>query len=507
MTSLAKIQATVAAAAHYMALLCVYQIVWLNNHATVKVWEKSRRIGASWVEALYTVLQASRKRSEGGQSSYYLSYNKDMTRQFISDCAWWAKVLQVVCGEMEEVIIIDDEGKDITIFRIDFASGNEICALPSEARSLRSKQGRVIIDEAAFVDDLEELLKAAMALLMWGGQVVILSTHNGADNPFNDLIRDIHAGKKPYTHFYTDFDQALEGGFFKAICRKKNEQWSQEKQDAWRAKTIDEYGDGADEELFCIPSRSGGVYLTTDMIEACMHDSIPVFRWAPPADDFVDWPEEKAAMYILAYCENHLKPLLETLPEDCAHYFGEDFGRSGDLTVIAPGTETAKLDLHLPFILELRNCPHRSQEQFLFYIVDKLPSFSGGALDASGNGSFLAESARQRYGAGLIAEVKMSEDWYRVTMPRLKSRIEDRSVLLPLDAHILADLRSLKVVRGVARVPDKRGKDAKGQRHGDAAIALGMLIHARELFEQIEDWECETVSAPHQIAVMDMSGY
>lgn len=51
-----------------------------------------------------------------------------------------------------------------TPFRIKFASGFEIMALSSAPRGLRIKQGVVIIDEAAFVDNLKELLKAALAL-------------------------------------------------------------------------------------------------------------------------------------------------------------------------------------------------------------------------------------------------------------------------------------------------------------------------------------------------------
>ena len=86
------------AAIAFAAILCLYQIAWLDDHSPVKVWEKSRRIGASWVEALYSVLQAAKRKSEGGQNTYYLSYNKDMTQQFIKDCAWWAKVLRAVCA-------------------------------------------------------------------------------------------------------------------------------------------------------------------------------------------------------------------------------------------------------------------------------------------------------------------------------------------------------------------------------------------------------------------------
>ncbi|MDT9694128.1 hypothetical protein Q5762_38525, partial [Streptomyces sp. P9(2023)] len=88
----------------------------------------------------------------------------------------------------------------------------EILALSSAPRSLRGKQGVVIIDEAAFVESLPELLKAALAFLMWGGQVVVCSTHDGADNPFNELIRDMLGGKLPYAHMRIDFDQALADG-------------------------------------------------------------------------------------------------------------------------------------------------------------------------------------------------------------------------------------------------------------------------------------------------------
>ena len=85
----------------------------------------------------------------------------------------------------------------------------------------------------------------------------------------------------------------------------------------------------------------------------------------------------------------------------------------------------------------------------------------------------------------------ISESWYRETMPKLKSRIEDKTVVLPKSADVLSDLRSLRVVKGVARVPDVRGRDATGKRHGDAAVALAMAIH--EKLGSVEPWSCETV--------------
>ena len=45
---------------------------------------------------------------------------------------------------MEETVI-KDEDKDITVYKIRFDSGFEIWGLPSVPRSLRSKQGHVVI--------------------------------------------------------------------------------------------------------------------------------------------------------------------------------------------------------------------------------------------------------------------------------------------------------------------------------------------------------------------------
>ena len=174
-------------------VLILYQRRWVADKSRVKVWEKSRRIGASYCVALESVLEAAQSKEAGGQDTFYLSYNKEMTQTFVRDCAYWAKVFNVVAGDTEE-LVLRDEDRDITVYRVRFASGFNVWGLPSEPRSLRSKQGRVVIDEAAFVDDLPELMKAAFALLMWGGSVEILSTHNGEENPFNELVKDIRAG-------------------------------------------------------------------------------------------------------------------------------------------------------------------------------------------------------------------------------------------------------------------------------------------------------------------------
>lgn len=475
-------------------VLLPYQKTWLGDKSPVKVVEKSRRIGLTWAQALDDVLKASTSGREG-MDVLYISFNQDMTREYIDTCAEWAKKLQVVAGKVNEDIFRDGDEREIKAFRIDFASGHKILALSNRPSNLRGKQGRVIIDEAAFVEDLPELLKAALALLMWGGQVIIISTHDGAENPFNELIQDVRAGNLPYSLHRITLDDALSAGLYRRICRVTKQDWTPEAEEAWRADLIKTYGDGADEELFCIPRQSSGAYLTTTMIEACM-DDMPVLTWTPPADNFVDWPLPVAERYTRGWIAERVEPLLAGLPKDRAHFCGVDFGRSGDLSVFWPATEEKDLRLVPPFVLELRNCPHRTQQQILFAILDRLPRFSGVSLDARGNGSALAEAARQEYGPAQVREVMISEAWYRETMPILKAGIEDKTLILPKDAGILSDFRSLRVVKGVARVPEQRTKDKTGGRHGDSAVACAMMLDARKELGSAEPWEYVGIELP-----------
>ena len=468
-------------------VLLPYQKAWLGDKSPVKVVEKSRRIGLTWAQALDDVLKASTS-GRDGMDVLYISFNQDMTREYIDTCAEWAKKLQIVAGKVNEDIFRDGDEREIKAFRIDFASGHKILALSNRPSNLRGKQGRVIIDEAAFVEDLPELLKAALALLMWGGQVIIISTHDGAENPFNELIQDVRAGNLPYSLHRITLDDALSAGLYRRICRVTKQNWTPEAEEAWRADLIKTYGDGADEELFCIPRQSSGAYLTTGMIEACM-EAAPVLTWTPPAGDFVDWPLPVAERYTKGWIAEQLEPLLSGLPKDRAHFCGADFGRSGDLSVFWPATEEKDLRLVPPFVLELRNCPHRTQQQILFAVLDALPRFSGVSLDARGNGSALAEAARQQYGPGRVREVMISEGWYRETMPQLKAGIEDKTLILPKDAGILSDFRSLRVMKGVARVPEQRTKDKTGGRHGDSAVACAMMLDARRELGSSEPWE------------------
>ncbi|MEH0069161.1 hypothetical protein V6L77_00690 [Pannonibacter sp. Pt2-lr] len=192
----------------------------------------------------------------------------------------------------------------------------------------------MILDEFAFHDDAAELLKAAMALLIWGGRVLVISTHNGVDNPFNELLTEIRSGKRPGAVVRVTFDDALEQGLYQRICLVTGKTWSPQAEADWRDQIRRIYGSAADEELDCIPSMGTGVYLTTAQIEAATH-AAPVLRLTCPAG-FELLPEAQRIAYVNDWLSEHADPVLKTLDKTLRHSYGFDFARSGDLSVFLP---------------------------------------------------------------------------------------------------------------------------------------------------------------------------
>ncbi len=463
------------------AVLLPYQQAWLADTNRVRLAEKSRRVGLSWAAASEVTIEAA---SRNGCDAWYTGYNHEMAQEFIRDCAFWAKHFDTWASEIEEGIFKDEGGdKEILTYTIHFKSGYRISALSSRPTNLRNKKGHIIIDEAGFHDDLQGLLKSAMAVLMWGGRsrVDIISTHNGTENHFNALVEEVRAGKRPYSLHRITFDDALAQGLFARICLVNGQQWTPGLEQQWRADLFAQYGDAAEEELNCIPARSGGTYINRDLIERAMRPGT-VCRLVCP-DGFLQWLPTAQTAHIEKWCKDNLSAPLAALPKDKIHFFGEDFGRTSDRTVITPGYLAQDLKRIYPFAVEMLNVPYEAQKLVLFYVVDRLPRFAKGALDATGNGGYLAEVAGQRYGDTKIEKVMITEKWYSENLPPFKARFEDQTHELVRDADHMVDLSALKVVNGLPKLPKaKTASTGEGPpRHGDAAIAYALADYASRL--------------------------
>lgn len=456
--------------------------------------DKSRRIGATWGVGADSVLTAGSRPDAGGMDVLYIGYNLDMAREFIDTCGMWARAFMPACTEIGE-FLFHDKGENgsadqyIQAFRIRFASGFEIVALSSRPRSLRGRQGYVILDEFAFHDEPEELLKAAMAFIIWGGKVLVISTHNGDENPFNKLLTDIRAGK------YGDdanvvrctFDDAIVNGLYMRVCMKRGIEWSAEGEAKWRSNVRKLYRHNAAEELDCVPSAGSGVYLSRALIEACTSPpNDVVLLHCPPGFELK--PKAVREAYVQAWLEQTVTPLINKLNPNLRHACGQDFARSGDVSCYVPMAIEADLTRRVPFVIEMRNVPYDQQKQVFIFVTRRLPRWGAGKLDATGNGDYLAEAAAQEFGGERIERVKLSQGWYAANMPRVKAGFEDRSILIPANDNIVDDMRQVRIVKGIAMVPPGAKTDGTDglPRHGDFAVALALAWAAS--IEDVSDY-------------------
>ena len=465
-----------------LPLLLRYQARWNAETAAVAFCEKSRRIGLSWGDASESAIYAGTAGRDGG-TVYYMSYNRDMTEGYIQDCLGWARFYDQACGEVEEALIEDESGKTVSRFRLHFASGHMVQALPGLPRSIRSK-GRpgekLIVDEAAYCDDIDGVLKAALAFTQWGGKVRVISTHNGEDNPFHVWVGDIRAGRYPdYALHRITLDDAIADGLHVRIGtvtgrRLRAEEFRDEQYRKYKRR------EDADEELGCVPRASGGPYFSRALVESRMREA-PIERF-DGTKAFNALPEPERAAEMEDWIAARAAPLLGGLDPLRRHVFGMDFGRSGDLSVIAPLEIGETLGRACPWMIEMRNTPHAQQVQAVRAVGLGLPRFGGAALDASGNGSYVAEAAADAFGPDIVDQVHPSQAWHLERWPRYRARLQDGEMTIPKSDDLLGDHRAVVLVRGVPKIPPGK-TDKKGERHGDGAMALLLADTAADRFD------------------------
>ncbi len=433
-----------------MRTLLPYQDAWVADAAPLAVIEKSRRIGISWAAAYHAVMHAG----EGRGDIYYQSYARDMTRGFIDDCAGWAADLGIAASAAGEVLIADD-ARDIQAFRIALASGRQILAMTSSPRGFRSK-GRpgdvAIIDEAAFVDNLDEVMKAALAFNTWGGRVRIISTHNGEGNPFNTLIRDIREHRQPGALHRVTLRDALDQGLYARIASLTGQPVTPEAQAAWEAALRAQYGRHGPEELDCVPAAGGGAWITWELIRAAAQDKragLPEHRGAGPC------------------------------------YIGVDVARRRDLWVAAV-LEDEGGTLWLRELAVLENARFSEQYATVARLVrDHRPLRI--LVDQTGMGEAVVEHLQDDHGALTVEGVLLTAPRKLDVATALREAFEDRRIRIPADPALWDDLHSVRAeptLTGAPRlIAERKNSDGHADRFWAMALAAAGAASVTGPFE------------------------
>lgn len=466
-------------------VLMDHQATWINDRSPLKLCRKGRRTGITYAEALDDTLRAAAARSAGGKNVFYVPDAKEKGLEFIGYAAHFARVMGEGLSDIEEYLFEDrqesGESKFITSWRIRFASGFRIAALSSRPASVRGLQGIVVFDEVAFHPDPRAVVNAANALLIWGGEIHMISSPNGVDNAFNDLEREANEGLNGYSvHTYSFYD-AVRNGLFKRVCLINGWTPSQDVFTEWYGLIVNSYGGDTaarDEELGGVPRQSGGAFLPLALIEARADKNIPVLRWKAPDEGFIDRTPDERRMIMDAFIRDEVDPVLNGLPHE-TFFNGLDFGMKIDKSVLWVMWVDKLLRRRTALVVELTACPYDQQEQLLWHVLDrqKHPSSKGRfghvTMDANGSGATLAQRTRQRYSPQMVTELAPFDGWYLEIMTPFRAAFDNDLIAIPADRDVRDDLREIKVIRGVPKIPRaarKKGEDGS-KRHGDSAMA------------------------------------
>jgi hypothetical protein len=267
-----------------------------------------------------------------------------------------------------------------------------------------------------------------MAMLIWGGRVRILSSHNGEENYFNLLLKDVRAGKLPYSVHRTTFTEALDKGLFDRVKLILGARLKQKTRPEWEAVIRAQYGEDASEELDCIPRQGSGVYIPRTLVERAQVDGVPVVRLVKPEGYELD---DNRTLETTHWINDVLKPVVDAMRK-LRSVLGQDFGRDGDLSYVSVLQDEGGGRWHESLALELRRIPFDVQHTIIKWLLAELPLWHHAKFDARGNG----QSARRgRCCSGLARPARIecvmadARQWYAANIPAVQGRAGSEDAL------------------------------------------------------------------------------
>lgn len=473
-------------------ILLAYQKRWFDDDARLRVIEKSRRVGITFAEAFRFVY--SRMSGNRPFDLWFSSADESAAEEFASAVAAIARalnsVMKLVANSIE--VEVDDEvidEKKIRKFQVvvPVKGGGEarLTAMTSNPRRFRSKGGDVTLDEFAFHEDAEGMLKAAMPCTTWGGQLSIISTHNGEQSVFNQLVMMGKRRRDPETHGEpkpTDRDvslhtvtitDAVEQGLVELINRTVGTNLSRSE---FLADCKKQSGPHFDEEFMCVPSGEESSYFPSSLTRPCA---------TVPADVIVE-----------RVGEGELDRLDDLGRGDVDRLLGILTSRSKGATALHVGVDIGRsVDRFVPWIVAKFGETHRTVGMLVWQDMpfsameaacDRLMTWRSPdgrkvrrmVIDSTGIGAQIGESMERKHRHRAEA-VDFTTEFKAEIFTLTRTHVEQRTVTIPDDIATLADLASIAktiTTAGKVRFAGARTKDG----HADRATALALALHAAD---------------------------
>lgn len=149
---------------------------------------------------------------------------------------------------------------------VEFSNGSQIKAVPTSDDAGRSEAlSLLIIDEAAFIRNFDELWMGLYSTLSTGGRAIVLSTPNGVGDKYHELCVKSEAGENEFNFIKLLWD----------VHPERDSEWFDTETKNMSKKQIAQ-------ELMCDFAASGDTFLNASDLETmALRVKQPLERWGP----------------------------------------------------------------------------------------------------------------------------------------------------------------------------------------------------------------------------------
>ncbi len=421
-----------------------YQIAWLKDRSRLKIVEKSRRVGFTYVQSYEDMLDAAR--AEGAVDVWFSSADESAAKEYIRYVAQWARIFNVAARDLGEIVV--DRKDDIKALTVEFANGRRINALSSNPKAFRSKGGKLVLDEFAFHADQEAMWKAARPIITWGFPARILSTYNGKGNRYYRMVSEakkaLAEGREPQwsLHTVTLVDAVNDGLADRILGRTLTKAERQAWIDAEHESVGDE--DTWQQEYMCNPVDEASAWLSWEVIVAC--ESVDAGRI------------------------EHIEKV-----GDC--YIGWDVARTQDKSVI--WTVQRVGDVFWTRNVHVMRRASFAEQLDAFDTRMRLYGARRACIDKTGLGMPIVEEAQARWGEYRVEGVTFTGEVKQHMATHGKQLFEDKRVRIPVSREIRDSHHSVRKTTTVAGNP-RFDADRNEAGHADEFWAHMLALHAGE---------------------------
>lgn len=190
-------------------ILLPWQRDFINDRSRFKIGMIARQGGKSFGSALDCVDDVMRRMAEGKVTTWVcLSRGERQSLELMQKVTMHAKAYGSFVNIVEDTYAVDDQ--KYKLLEVKFPNGSRIIGLPANADTARGFSANVLLDEYAFHADSRGIWKALYPTITRGYRVVVVSTPNGKNNKFYELMTSAPGWSRHVVDIHTVASQGLD---------------------------------------------------------------------------------------------------------------------------------------------------------------------------------------------------------------------------------------------------------------------------------------------------------